>query len=319
MLPSLFSHGQKKKAKPMEAGRNRSVGVIGLGSIGFAIAARLVTRGFFVVGFDIDDKRNELAAEEGVMIAAGPADVARRASRVICMVDTSAQVEDVILGEGGVASVAEPGDILICMSTIDLATTLKCHDALSRIGADLIDAPVSGGAQAAKAGNLNVIVGASAAAIELCRAILEAISVRYYHMGMVGAGFAAKMVNNMLFHSVSIAVIEAMVLGTKAGLDPRTVFEILSQSTGDSGALRMRVPRFLKRDFEGVPLNIAYREMVMETGFARSCGVPIPLANVAEQIHLMGLKRGFGDEDGAALVKVYEDWTGIHVTDRAAD
>lgn len=300
---------------PASAQRRKFVGVIGLGAMGGSMAARLVSRGFAVIGYDVDRAANERAAQNGVVIAQGAADVARRAAYVVCMVDTSAQTEEAAFGGGGVASAAQRGDIFIATSTIELETTLKCHEALSKAGVEFVDAPVSGGPVAAAAGNLNILVGANAMTVKACRPILEALSQKYFHMGEVGSGFAAKMVNNILFHSISVAIIEAMVLGTRAGLDPRQMYDLISNATGNSAAFQVRVPRFLERNFEGTPMYTAYREMVMETGFARLKGVPVPLAAAAEQIYLAGMNRGLGNKDGAALVQVYEDWAGVRVED----
>lgn len=298
----------------MDIDRQDCIGVIGLGAMGGGIALRLMEQGFPVIGFDIDPERNRNAETRGARIAGGPAEVTRHAARVICMVDTSSQIEDVILGPDGVCSVAGSGDVLLCMSTVDLASILKCSEALSRVGAVLVDAPVSGGAQAAKDGRLSILVGATESGLEASQPVLRALAESYFHMGDVGSGFAMKMVNNILFHTTSVAIIEAMALGTRAGLDPQQMFDVLGQSTGDSVALRMRVPRFLSRDFEGVPLRVAYREMVMETGFGRLKAVPTPLASMAEQVHLMGMVQGLGDKDGSALVKIYEAMAGVLIS-----
>ena len=122
----------------MEANRDLAVGVIGLGNMGSGVAARLVEVGFPVLGFDISEERNNQAAGKGIVIAEGVADVARRASRLICLVDTSAQVERVV---SDVAFVAGGGDIFICMSTVDLVTIQKSCDELSKVGWVLVDAP----------------------------------------------------------------------------------------------------------------------------------------------------------------------------------
>ena len=283
--------------------------------MGLKVASRLIACGFPVVGYDLDVARMRLAVDCGVEVAASAAGVATVASRVICLVDTSEQLEAVALGDSGILTAARPGDIFVAMSTIALETTCKCHRVLARQDVGFVDAPLSGGPQAASDGKLSVFVGASAVALEGCRSALEAVSERIYHLGEVGAGFAGKMVNNIAFHSLSVAVVEAMVLGLKAGLEPALMYEQLCLGTADSSALRMRGPRLLSRDFGGVPLHTAYREMVMETAFAKACGVPTPLASMAEQIYLVGMNLGLAQEDGAALVKVYEEFTGVSTAD----
>lgn len=296
----------------MSAAESRAgrIGILGLGAMGGGAAARLVETGFDVAGYDIRPDRNRVAEEAGVKIAGEPSDLARRCGIVICLVETGEQVIEVA---EQVAAESGPGDLFLCMSTIDLPVIEQAAATISASGAEYVDAPVSGGGAAAASGSLIAMLGGTDAAVARCRPVVEALSSRHFHVGGVGQAFAAKMVNNLAFHTLSVAVIEAMALGTKAGLDPERMYRLLTQATGDSGALRMRVPRILSRDFEGVPLSVAFREFTMETGLAARHGVPVPLARVAEEVHRMGMARGLGPEDGAALVKVYEDWTGIRV------
>lgn len=292
------------------ADRARTVGVLGLGVMGGNLAARLVASGFEVVGHDVSDTCNDAAARDGVRIVADAAAVARQAGRIVCLVETGAQVLDVVRQ---VAPEMGEGDTFLCMSTVDLPVIEEAAGIVARSGADYLDAPVSGGGAAARSGTLVSILGGAAEAVERCRPVIEAVSARHFHVGAIGQGFAAKMVNNLAFHTLSVAVIEAMVLGTKAGIDPDRMYGLLSNATGDSQALRMRVPRMLARDFDGVPLAVAFRELLMETGLAAREGVPVPLARMAEEVHRMGMARGHGPEDGAALVKVYEDLAGVTV------
>jgi 3-hydroxyisobutyrate dehydrogenase-like beta-hydroxyacid dehydrogenase len=117
----------------------------------------------------------------------------------------------------------------------------------------------------------------------------------------------------MLAKVHSIAAVEAMVLGVKAGLDPEMMLDAIGRSTGDSAAFQYRVPRMIKRDFEGIRLDISYKDMVLETSLGRSLQVPLLLPNVCLQILEMGRASGLGRNDAAALVKVYEQITGVTV------
>jgi 3-hydroxyisobutyrate dehydrogenase-like beta-hydroxyacid dehydrogenase len=294
-----------------ESDRQRRVGVVGLGAMGSALVARLLDCGVDVIGFDVDPAKNAYAKERGAAIARSSSDLARRSARIVCLVDTASQVKDAILGQDGVLAGAERGDVVLCMSTVELSAILVCHDGLSARGVDFVDAFVSGGPKEAKSGSLVVFAGGNADAIERSRFVFEATSSASYRMGAVGSGFGTKMINNILFHVASVAVIEALMLGRKAGLDPQKMIDVLSRCTGDSAALRARAPRFLSRDFKGIPMRIAYREMLMETDFARLHKCPLLLANVAEQVYAMGIAAGFGEEDGAALVKIYEKMAGV--------
>jgi 3-hydroxyisobutyrate dehydrogenase-like beta-hydroxyacid dehydrogenase len=294
-----------------EGDRQQHVGLIGLGAMGSALAARLIDCGIAVIGFDVEAAKNADAEKLGATIARSCSDLARRSARIVCLVDTAAQVKDAILGKDGVIAGAEVGDVVLCMSTVELSAILACHEELSRRGVDFVDAFVSGGPKEARSGALVAFVGGNVDAIEKSRFVFEATSSASYRMGAIGSGFGTKMINNILFHVASVSVIEGLILGRKAGLDPGKMIEVLSRSTGDSVALRARAPRFVSRDFKGIPMRIAYREMLMETDFARLHKCPSLLANAAEQVYAMGIAAGLGEEDGAALVKIYEKIAGV--------
>lgn len=301
----------------MSAERKDKVGFIGMGVMGGGMAANLLKAGFTVVGYDINPARNELLAGKGAFIANGPEAVARAAAKVICMVETTAQAEDVILGKGGIADGAEQGDIVLCMSTIDPLAVKRMHATLAQRGIGMIDAPVSGGVPRANSGELSAIVGGDAATVEACRPVLKAMASNIFHMGGIGQGLAMKLCNNMLGHIATIAAAEAMVLGAKAGLDPKMMFDVISASTGNSVTFQSRVPRYLSGDFSpGGTMEISYKDQDLVTTFAKALGVPMFLANVTQQVYQMARAAGFNKEDGAATVKLYERMTGVRLGPR---
>jgi 3-hydroxyisobutyrate dehydrogenase-like beta-hydroxyacid dehydrogenase len=301
----------------MSAERKDTIGFIGMGVMGGGMAANLLKAGFTVVGYDINPARNELLKGKGAVIANGPEAVARAAAKVICMVETTAQAEDVILGKGGIADGAEKGDIVLCMSTIDPLAVKRMHGVLAARGIGMIDAPVSGGVPRANSGELSAIVGGDAATVEACRPALEAMATNIFHMSGIGQGLAMKLCNNMLGHIATIAAAEAMVLGAKAGLDPKQMFAVISASTGNSVTFQSRVPRHLSGDFSpGGTMEISYKDQDLVTSFAKALGVPMFLANVTQQVYQMARAAGFNKEDGAATVKLYERMTGVQLGPR---
>lgn len=301
----------------MSAERKDTIGIVGMGVMGAGMAANLLKNGFAVVGYDIDPARNEAMAGKGAVIANGPAAVARAAAKVICMVETTAQAEDVILGKDGIADGAEKGDIVLCMSTIDPLAAKRMHGVLAERGIGMIDAPVSGGEPRAVSGELSAIVGGDAGTVKACRPILEAMTSNIFHMGGIGQGLAMKLCNNMLGHITTIAAAEAMVLGAKAGLDPKQMFDVVSASTGNSATFQSRVPRYLSGDFSpGGTMDISFKDQELVTAFAKALGVPIFLANVSEQVFQMARAAGLGKEDGAAAVKIYERMAGVQLGPR---
>lgn len=292
--------------------RNSTVGFVGMGVMGGGMASNLLKNGFNVVGYDVGPARNDHMATQGATIADGPAAVARAASKTICMVETTAQAESVIVGEGGILDGAESGDIHLCMSTIDPLAVKRMHGQLAERGIAMIDAPVSGGQTRAESGDLSAMVGGDAATVEACRPELEAMTRSIFHMGEIGQGTAMKLVNNMLIQTTSVVVAEAMVMGAKAGLDPQAMIDVVRVSTGNSEAFESRAPRFVSGDFSpGGTIDICYKDQELETAFAKALGVPVLLANVSQQVHAMGQSAGLGKEDSSALVKLYEEWAGV--------
>ena len=295
-----------------DAGRDERVGFVGMGVMGGGMAANLLKNGFSVAGYDINSAQCEKMAALGADILEGPAAVARAASKTICMVETTAQAESVIVGEGGIVEGAESGDIHLCMSTIDPLSVKRMHETLGARGIAMIDAPVSGGEPRAVSGDLSAMVGGDAETVEACRPILEAMTRSIFHMGEIGQGLAMKLVNNMLIQVTSVAVAEAMVMGAKAGLDPQAMIDVISVSTGNSDAFKARAPRFVSGDFSpGGTIDISYKDQELQTAFAKALGVPVFLANISQQVYEMGKASGFGKEDGAAVVKMYERLAGV--------
>ncbi len=297
--------------------RKDAIGFIGLGVMGGGMAANLIKNGYKLFVYDIDDAKNERFAALGATIADGPAACARLAATTICMVETTAQAEAVITGDGGIIDGVESGDTVLCMSTIDPLAVKAMHGVLAERGVAMLDAPVSGGEPRAVSGDLSVIVGGDKAVVEACRPIFEALSSQIFHMGEIGQGLAMKLVNNMLVQVGSVVVAEAMVLGAKAGLDPQAMIDVISVSTGASFAFDVRAPRFVSGDFSpGGTIDISYKDQELGTAFAKALGVPLFIANITEQVYQMGRAAGYGKEDGSAIVKLYEQMAGVQLGPR---
>src|SRR5262245_41324969 len=290
-----------------------TVGFIGLGNMGRPMALNLVKHGFSLVVHDIDPAKVEPFRDRAA-IAGAPQDVAAAATRTITMVETTAQAEEVIAGERGIIQRAAAGHIVISMSTIDPFVARRLAGRLADRGVSMLDAPVSGGTERAASGELSVIAGGSREAFEACRDLFDAMGTKGCHVGGLGQGLAMKLVNNMLVQVNTVAVAEALVMGVKAGLDPRTIYEVVRASTGTSFAFETRVPRIIRRDFSpGGTVDISFKDQELETGFAKHLGVPVLLANVTQQVYQMARAAGLNKEDGSAVVKVLERIAGVHV------
>jgi len=290
------------------------VGFIGLGAMGGPMALNLVKAGFALVVHDIDQTRTAPLRAKGAELAGTAEGVAAAAERTIVIVETTEQAESVIAGERGIIKSARPGHIVLCMATIDPFAARALADTLAAQGIAMLDAPVSGGTGRAQSGELSVIVGGAADVVAKCEDLFSAMGNRTFHVGPLGNGLAMKLVNNMLVQVNTVAVAEALVLGVKAGLDPQMIYDVVRVSTGASAAWELRVPRILNDDFEpGGTIDISYKDQELETAFAKRLGVPLLLANVTQQVYQMARARGLNKQDGAAIVKVFEQMAGVTV------
>jgi 3-hydroxyisobutyrate dehydrogenase-like beta-hydroxyacid dehydrogenase len=293
------------------ATRAKTVGFVGLGAMGGPMAKNVLAAGLPMVVYDIDSAKNERFAALGAGVGTGPADVARRAHVLISMVDTTEQALEVIVGPDGFIDGAEAGDVVVCMGTIDPKVVQKMHGALAATGVEIIDAPVTGMIAGAERGTLKAYVGGAASALDTARPALASMASEIRHIGALGHGIVIKLVNNMLAQAGRILVVEAMVLGAKAGIDPQTIIDVVTSTSGNSVVFETSAPRMLSRDFTGIRMDITIKDLELETQLAKSLGVPVFMAAVAQQVYQMGKAAGLGSEDPTAIVKVYEQLTGI--------
>jgi 3-hydroxyisobutyrate dehydrogenase-like beta-hydroxyacid dehydrogenase len=291
--------------------RDQTVGFLGLGMMGAPMAANILKAGLPLVAYDVDSTKNDRIAALGAKIASGPADVAHRAQIVVSMVDTTAQAEEVIVGTNGIISAASPGDVVLSMSTIDPLALRRIERQLHAKGIALLDAPVSGMEQGAKQGTLKAFVGGEVAALEKCTPVLKTMASQILHLGPIGQGTVMKLVNNMLIQVGWVLAAEALVLGAKAGLDSQTMIDVIGDATGNSVAFQYLAPRAVARNFDGIRMDITYKDVELQTQLAKSLNVPMFLANVAQQVYQMGKASGYGSEDGSAIIKIYEQLAGV--------
>ena len=291
-----------------------AVGFIGLGNMGRPMALNLVKNGFALVVHDIDPAKVVPLRERGAKVADSAKQVAAAVQRTIVMVETTAQAESVIAGEHGIIQSAGPGHIVISMSTIDPFAAKRLGAELAARGVAMLDAPVSGGTVRAISGELSIIAGGPADTFEACRDVFKAMGANLFHVGALGQGLAMKLVNNMLGQVARVAIAEALIMGVKAGLDPRTIYDVVRVSTGTSHAFETGVPKILARDFSpGGTIDITYKDQELETAFAKQLGVPLLLANVTQQLYQMARAAGQNKEDGLSVIKVLERLAGVQV------
>lgn len=286
-----------------------AVGFIGLGNMGGRMTKCLLRGGQSVVGFDVNPNAAKEAGAEG---AASIAAVADACEIVLLSLPDSRVVEQVVLGDAGLLAHARSGHVVVDLSTAAPESTRRLHDLFAQRGASYIDAGISGGAAAADAGTLTLMVGGDAAVLERVRPVLEHFSAHIFHVGGSGAGHTAKLLNNFL-NAVSLAATaEVMVAGKKAGLDLGLLLEVFNKSSGVNFATLNRFPKIINGDYlkGGLTNTLMMKDVVLYTEMAGALGVAS--INAAGPLASFGLARslGYADEISNTVVDAIGDVSG---------
>lgn len=296
------------------------VGFIGLGAMGAGMAANLVKAGFRVRGYDLNAAAIKRLQDSGGEGADSPAVTADGAGLLIVMVATAEQADSVLFGDKGAVAALPAGATVMLCSTVAPQYARDLEARLDAGGHRLLDAPVSGGVARAEDGTLTIMASGAPGAFAAAETVLAAVAGKVYRLGeAAGAGSAVKMVNQLLAGVHIAAAAEAMALGTRAGADPRALYEVITHSAGNSWMFGNRVPHMLEGDYtplSAVDIFVKDLGIVLESG--KRLRFPLPLSAAAHQLFLMASAAGLGREDDAAVVKVYEKLTGIDVADAAA-
>jgi 3-hydroxyisobutyrate dehydrogenase-like beta-hydroxyacid dehydrogenase len=291
-----------------------TIGFIGVGRMGLPMATRLIAAGHPLVAFDVQGQALGAIAAAGATVAASPAEVASRAEIVMASLPMPDVVRDVALGENGVAA-GTRRRIFVDLSTTGPQMARTIAAALAARGVIAIDAPVSGGIAGAHKGTLAVMLAGPAAECEALRPMLSAIGKVFYIGAGAGMGQMMKLLNNLLSATATAATSEAMVLGVKAGLDPKIMIDVINAGSGRNTATEDKFPRaILPRSFDyGFALGLMSKDVNLCIAEAEALGVPMWIGNAVKQLWLYGLGQGGPDQDFTALVTHIEKWAGVTV------
>ncbi len=289
------------------------VGVVGLGSMGMGTALALKDAGIDAVGFDVSAGARQQFLDSGGRVADNPAEVARHCAIVLTVVVNSHQVDAVLFGPGGVVELMPRGGLVVQCATVAPSYARALGERLAVTGIGLLDAPISGGAAKARQGQLSVMASGSDACFRQAAAVLDAMAGKVYRLGDApGIGSSVKLVNQHLAGIHIAAAAEAMALGIRMGLDPDVLYEVISNSAGNSWMFENRVPHILKGDY--TPFS-AVDIFVKDLGIVNSTGceltLPLPVATTALQQFMAASAAGHGREDDAAVIKVYQHLAGL--------
>jgi len=290
------------------------IGFIGLGIMGRPMAKNLLKAGHKLVVYDIVQASVEEVVASGATRGESCSDVASKSDIVITMLPDGPDVEAAMLGKGGVLEGARKGCIVVDMSSISPTVSQAVGAACATKGIEFLDAPVSGGEPKAVDGTLAIMVGGEASVFETVRPILAAMGSSVLLTGPVGAGNVTKLANQIMVACNIAAMGEALVLATRAGLDPEVVFNAVKGGLAGSTVLNAKAPMVIGRNFKpGFRIRLHQKDLRNALLTAESMKVPLPLTSLVQQMLIALMNDGKGDLDHSAIVNYIEQGAGVGV------
>ncbi|HEY5584162.1 MAG TPA: 2-hydroxy-3-oxopropionate reductase [Ruminiclostridium sp.] len=292
----------------------KKIGFIGLGIMGKPMAKNLLKAGYSLVVYDIfKDAVNELTAA-GAEEGASPKDVANKTEIIITMLPNSPHVKEVVLGKNGVIEGVRSGTILVDMSSIAPLASQEVSEKVKDKGVVMLDAPVSGGEPKAVEGTLSIMVGGPEKEFKEVEDILKTMGSSVVLIGEIGSGNVTKLANQIIVALNIAAMSEAMVLATKAGVDPEKVYQAIRGGLAGSTVLDAKMPMVLNRNFKpGFRIELHIKDLTNALDTAHAIGVPIPLTSQVMEIMQAMKVDGKAKEDHSGIIQFYEKMAQIEV------
>ncbi len=294
------------------------IAFVGLGQMGRPMAERLIKAGHTLVVHNRSRGAVDALVKQGAIAAHNPAEALAGADVFATCLLHPQQLREVYFGKDGVLSAIAPGQTLIDFATIEPVMSRELGEVVAQRGGRFLDAPISGGPKGAAEGTLSIMVGGTDADFAAMRPIFEVMGKKIFHMGPVGTGTTTKICNQILTGVTHALVGEAMVLGTKAGIAPRALFDVLRQSSGQSNSLERAVPNFiLPGKFDAAyPISGIVKDLECAIQTAKLLGVRLFFAPLAQQLYIEASSLGHGKEDVASVIKPMERIAGIEVREK---
>jgi putative dehydrogenase len=282
---------------------DKTVGIIGLGIMGGAIAANLMERGWTVIGYDVDKDRMAELAAAGMATANSVQDVAKASVYILTSLPSPAAAFDVA---DQISASGQSQRIVVELSTLTIADKIRFIDVLSSAGHIALDCPLSGTGAQARVRDLIVYASGDSGAIARCKALFADFSKQSADLGVYGNGSRMKFVANHLVAIHNVAAAEAMVLAQRAGLDLQQVVDLVGPGAGGSRMFQMRAPMMVSGVFEPATMRVSTwkKDMAIIGAFANELDCPTPLFNLTQPIYAEAMEMGLGDEDTASVFKV---------------
>lgn len=281
-----------------------TVGIIGLGLLGGAIASRFLAAGHEVVGYDVVPGRLAALTALGVKPVDSPAAVAPETEAVCAVLPSLAAVEEVVLGPAGLITVVRPDQPVIQMSTISPELAERCAAAFAARGLAFLDCPVSGTSGMIARGDGILFVGGDRALYDRWRPVLEAITPTTVHIGRPGQAMVLKLIANLLVGVHSAAAAEALNMARRAGLDLPLALGVLGKSAASSRMLEIRGPMMVRDDFPAqMKLDLFMKDLHLIQETAATVGAAVPLTDISERLYAAAMEAGHDAEDLAVVIR----------------
>jgi 2-hydroxy-3-oxopropionate reductase len=296
------------------------IGFIGIGIMGYHMSRNLLEAGYQVVAYDLFENALNRVVELGAEKGKSSKDVAACSDVVISMLPDSPDVEMVALGSGGIIEGAKPGLIYIDMSSISPITATNVADQLEKQGVRCLDAPVSGGEVGAQKATLSIMVGGSQELFDEVLPIFEVVGKTVTLCGPHGAGQTVKACNQIQVALNFIGMAEALVLGTRAGVDPEIIIKVLSGGYAQTRVMDVRGPQVIKGNFApGFKSKFHYKDLNIIMDTAKRLHVSLPATAVAHELFSSLLANGGGDLDHSAIIKVIEAMSAVEARTKSVE
>ena len=293
------------------------IGFIGLGVMGTPMAGHLATAGHALTVLDVDRPKAErlAAAHAGIRIATTPSEVAANSDIVVTMLPSGEYVRDVAVGPGGLIEGFKGGELVIDTSSCEPWLTIATAERLAAKNVGMIDCATSGAEWGAKAATLVFMIGGSAAAAERATPVLSIMGKHLYHLGPIGAGHAMKSINNTITAMTLAATAEGLVLGTKLGLDPKVMTDVLNVSTGMSWITQTHIKqRITNRAFDDpFKLELMVKDIRIALELAAQQKMPLPFWSEGQQIWQQADREAGPGASVSELVRYIERETGVEI------
>lgn len=287
------------------------VGLIGLGAMGNGMAQSLRRAAFSPFVFDIRSEVSKAFAKDGGTASASLAELGSSCDVIISVVVNAAQTESILfgdsLGNNGCAAAMKPGSVFVMCSTVDPNWSVALEARLEAMGILYIDAPISGGAAKAASGQMTMMTAGKPEAYAIAEPFLNAMAAKVYKLGdSAGAGSKVKIINQLLAGVHIAAAAEAMALGLREGVDPNALYEVITNSAGNSWMFENRMAHVLAADYTPLSaVDIFVKDLGIVLDMARATKFPLPLSSTAHQMFMQASTAGFAKEDDSAVIKIF--------------